>query len=139
MFAGRIHGFDDGEGGDGKGCRDAMGGFNAAGCGCKGWRNENCTVHTATLSRNLPAEQLCQPRVVEDARSNGRVVLGMTTLGILRFFFKEMGQLAAMLNKEAILAQILPYLQRDAQTEGWNVPIHTSPKTLPVSIMIAHQ
>ena len=62
MFAGRIHGFDDGEGGDGKGRRDAMGGFNAAGCGCKGWRNENCTVHTATLSRNLPAEQLCQPR-----------------------------------------------------------------------------
>ena len=55
MFAGRIHGFEDGEGGDGKGRRDAMGGFNAAGCGCKGWRNENCTVHTATLSRNLPA------------------------------------------------------------------------------------
>ena len=82
-------------------------------------------MHTATLSRNLPAEQLCQPRVVGDARSDGRVVLGMETLGILRFYFKEMGQLAAMLNKEAILAQILPYLQREAQTEEWNVPIHT--------------
>ena len=126
MFNGIVYGFEDGWGADGKGRRDQEGGVNAAGSGCEGWRNECCTVCTATLRSNVPACHVCTVRVVEDRRNiDGTIEIGMATGGVLRHHFGRCGELANMLKKERDLSQILPYVQKHvADDNEWDVVVH---------------
>ena len=126
MVNGRVHGFEDGWGADGKGRRDQLGGVNAAGGGKDKWCNECCTVCTATLRSNFPSCHVCTPRVVEDAfMPDGTVALGMETGGLIRYHFGRTAELAKMLRKEQELARILPFLQKSkADDDSWDAPIH---------------
>jgi hypothetical protein len=124
QFAGTTFGFDDGEGGDGKGRRDQMGGRSSAGCGKRGWRNENCTVCTSTLSSNLHPDLVCQPCRVQDRTVDGEVQLGMESCSVLRFYFGELQQVATMLKKEADMQRIIGYFQTAVDESDEHALVH---------------
>ena len=126
MVNGKVYGFEDGWGADGKGRRDQMGGVNAAGGGKAKWCNECCTVCSATLRNNFPSCHVCTPRVVEDVlAAGGTVTLGMETGGLLRYHFGRCGEVAKALRKERELARILPFLQEHKAADNeWDAPVH---------------